>query len=149
MFLTRFHLLKQILPVLPVGAPSCFVNQTIEINQGWSLPFFVCAQTRNLFCKVLNTASVQETKRTALAEHQSQQNWLDVTQGLDSLGGKVDEVGRVVGKLSKKFKFAEGWRRHLHYGFSATEVDPLREALGKDYLVNKAYERRLIFNSSY
>ena len=28
-------------------------------------------------------------------------------------------------------------------GFSAEEVDPLREALGRNYLVNKAYERSL------
>jgi LmbE family N-acetylglucosaminyl deacetylase len=87
----------------------------------------------------VNITPVQTTKRAALNEHQSQQAWLDTTQGLDSLGGKVDEVGRLVGKISKKFQFAEGWRRHLHYGFSATEVDPLRDALGKNFLVNKAY----------
>jgi len=91
----------------------------------------------------VNTASVQGVKRAALAEHKSQRNWLDVSQGLDSLSGKIDEMARAVGKLSRKFQFAEGWRRHLHYGFSATEVDPLREALGKDYLVNKVYERGL------
>jgi len=62
---------------------------------------------------------------------------------LNSLGDKVDDMARAVGKLSKKFKFAEGWRRHLHYGFSATDVDPLREALGKNYLVNETYERTL------
>ncbi|MBI3851201.1 MAG: PIG-L family deacetylase [Verrucomicrobia bacterium] len=89
----------------------------------------------------VNTASVQEIKRAALAEHKSQQNWLDVSQGLNSIGDKIDEMALAVGKLSKKFKFAEGWRRHLHYGFSATEVDPLREVLGKNYLVNKTYER--------
>ena len=38
---------------------------------------------------------------------------------------------------------AEGWRRHLHYGFSAADADPLREALGKNYLANQAYERSL------
>jgi len=92
----------------------------------------------------VNTASVQDIKRAALAEHKSQQNWLDATQGLDSLGGKVNEMARLVGRLSGKFKFAEGWRRHLHYGFSASEVDPLREALGNNYLVNKAYEKGLI-----
>jgi LmbE family N-acetylglucosaminyl deacetylase len=91
----------------------------------------------------VNTASVQDVKRAALAEHKSQQNWLDVSQGLNSLGDKMDEMAGAVGKLSKKFKFAEGWRRHLHYGFSATEVDPLREVLGKNYLVNKVYERGL------
>ncbi len=91
----------------------------------------------------VNTTSVQAVKRAALAEHQSQQNWLDVTQGLNSLGDKVDEMGRTVGRLSKKFQFAEGWRRHLHYGFSTNEVDPLRQALGKNYLINKTYERNL------
>jgi len=91
----------------------------------------------------VNSTSVQAVKRAALAEHKSQQNWLDVSQGMDSLGDKVDDMARGVGRLSKKFKHAEGWRRHLHYGFSATEIDPLREALGTDYLVNKAYEKSL------
>jgi N-acetylglucosamine malate deacetylase 1 len=91
----------------------------------------------------VNTASVQNSKRAALAEHKSQQNWLDVSQGLNSLGDKMDEMARAVGKLSKKFRFAEGWRRHLHYGFSANEVDPLRQTLGKNHLVNSAYEREL------
>ncbi len=85
----------------------------------------------------VNTATTQAVKRAALAEHKSQENWLVVSQGTSSLAAKVDEMARAAGKLSKKFKFAECWRRHLHYGFSATEVDPLREALGKDFLVNK------------
>ena len=91
----------------------------------------------------VNTNSVQEEKLKALGAHVSQQGWLDASQGLNSYLKTMDEMARAVGKLSKKFKFAEGWRRHLHYGFSATDVDPLREALGKDFLVNKAYERGL------
>nr|MBP9902828.1 LmbE family protein [Verrucomicrobiota bacterium] len=75
--------------------------------------------------------------------HKSQQNWLEASQGMDSLGAKVDEMARATGKLSKKFKFAEGWRRHLHYGFSTADIDPLRAALGKDFSVNRAYERGL------
>jgi len=90
----------------------------------------------------VNTTTTQAIKRAALAEHKSQQNWLEASQGLDSLGGKVDEMARVVGKLSKKFKFAEGWRRHLHYGFSATDIDPLRVAVNKDFLLNKEYEHK-------
>ena len=91
----------------------------------------------------VNTARVLAVQCAALAEHKSQQAWLDATQGLDSMSAKLREMARMVGKLSKKFKFAEGWRRHLHYGFSAEEVDSLREALGKNYLVNKACEREL------
>ncbi|PYI86893.1 MAG: LmbE family protein [Verrucomicrobia bacterium] len=91
----------------------------------------------------VNTMLAQEIKRAALAEHKSQQNWLDVSQGLNSYLRTMEKMSREVGRMSKKFKHAEGWRRHLHYGFSATDVDPLREALGKNYLANAAYERGL------
>jgi len=85
----------------------------------------------------VNTTPVLDIQCAALAEHRSQQAWLDATQGLDSMAGKLREMARAVGRLSRKFKFAEGWRRHLHYGFSATEVDPLREALGRDYVFRR------------
>jgi LmbE family N-acetylglucosaminyl deacetylase len=91
----------------------------------------------------VNISTVRDIKRAALLEHKSQQAWLDVSQGMNSLGDAVDEMALMTGRLSRRFKFAEGWRRHLHYGFSATEVDPLREALGRNYLVNKAYEKGL------
>jgi len=91
----------------------------------------------------VNVASVLAIKRAALSEHHSQQDWLVVSQGMNSFLAKAESDARLVGRVSKKFKFAEGWRRHLHYGFSATDVDPVREALGKNYLVNKAYARGL------
>jgi hypothetical protein len=91
----------------------------------------------------VDTASVQETQRAALAEHRSQQDWLDVSQGMDSLVNRLDDMARAVGRLSKRFRFAEGWRRHLHCGFSASDVGPLNGALGKNYLVNKNDERNL------
>ena len=43
------------------------------------------------------------------------------------------------GKRAKKFTYAEGWTRHLHYGFGAEEDDPLRDVLGKKYLRNSQY----------
>jgi LmbE family N-acetylglucosaminyl deacetylase len=91
----------------------------------------------------VNTASVHETKLAALAEHRSQQNWLDVSQGFNSYLAKMEEMSLAVGKLSRKFKHAEGWRRHLHYGFASREMDPIAELLGKNYLVNQAYEKGL------
>ncbi|NDE97832.1 MAG: hypothetical protein EB034_06080 [Verrucomicrobia bacterium] len=91
----------------------------------------------------VNTAAVHATKLAALAAHQSQQGWLDVSQGMNSYLRSMEEMSRAVGKLSKKFALAEGWRRHLHLGFSAQEIDPLADALGKDYRVNAAYERSL------
>jgi hypothetical protein len=55
----------------------------------------------------------------------------------------MDEASRAVGRLSGQFEFAEGWRRHLHLGFSAAEIDPLKDALGDLCLINDACEAQL------
>jgi len=91
----------------------------------------------------VNTTPVQETKLDSLAAHRSQQSWLDASQGMNSYLQAMNDMSRAVGKLSNKFTHAEGWRRHLHYGFSANEIDPLADALGKNCLINKAYEKSL------
>jgi N-acetylglucosamine malate deacetylase 1 len=91
----------------------------------------------------VNTTPVQKTKRDALAAHKSQQGWLDTSQGISSFLLTMENMCLEVGRMSKRFKCAEGWRRHLHLGFSAMDDDPLLEALGKDYLVNAAYETML------
>ena len=91
----------------------------------------------------VNATPVRTRQVKALAAHQSQQDWLDVSQGMNSYIQAGEEVSRTLGKLSKKFKFAEGWRRHLHFGFSSEELDPLKDVLGKNYLVNQKYERAL------
>ncbi len=80
----------------------------------------------------VNTASVHETKLAALAEHQTQQDWLDVSQGMNSYLRAMEDASRAVGKMSRRFKHAEGWRRHSHLGFCAEGADPLRDALGND-----------------
>ena len=91
----------------------------------------------------VNVETTLSIKRAALAEHHSQQDWLVASQGVNSFLAKAESDARLVGRVSKKFKFAEGWRRHLHYGFSATDVDPVRDALGKNHLINKTYEQNL------
>jgi N-acetylglucosamine malate deacetylase 1 len=83
----------------------------------------------------VNTSSVHATKMEALRAHKSQQNWLDASQKLNSYLQTCEDISLSVGKMSKKFKHAEGWRRHLHFGFCDEDADPLRD-LGKDYLVN-------------
>ena len=87
----------------------------------------------------VNTTSVQARKRAALACHESQKNWLDISQGMDSYLRAMDDLSAAVGKLSGRFEHAEGWRRHSHLGFCAAEADPLLEALPAQYLVNPAY----------
>ncbi len=91
----------------------------------------------------VNTASVHARKREALAAHASQKNWLDVSQGMDSYLVSMDEAAAAVAKRAGRFDLAEGWRRHLHLGFSAQDIDPLAETLGDLSWVNPAYEARL------
>jgi LmbE family N-acetylglucosaminyl deacetylase len=91
----------------------------------------------------VNTTPVQKTKRAALAAHRSQRTWLDVSQGMDSYLMAMEEMSLEVGAMSGRFRHAEGWRRHLHLGFCAPAADPLRDALGRHYLINKNYERSL------
>jgi LmbE family N-acetylglucosaminyl deacetylase len=91
----------------------------------------------------VNTTPVLSQKKIALAAHQSQQDWLSETQKMNQYLATMERFSGEVGKLSRRFKHAEGWRRHLHYGFCAEDADPLREALGKNCHINRAYERAL------
>jgi LmbE family N-acetylglucosaminyl deacetylase len=91
----------------------------------------------------VNTTSVHGTKRAALAAHQSQKSWLDASQGMDSYLRIMDRLSLEVGRISKRFKHAEGWRRHLHLGFCAPDADPLRTELDSNCLINANYLRSL------
>jgi len=62
---------------------------------------------------------------------------------MDSYLATMDRMSKEVGELSGKYEYAEGWRRHLHLGFSATEHDPLSEALGDQCLIDEVYESSL------
>ncbi len=91
----------------------------------------------------VNTAPVQERKRSALATHASQKHWLDVSQGMDSYLASMEDLSRAVGRLSERFEHAEGWRRHLHLGLSGRDIDPLGAALEGDCATDDAYESGL------
>jgi LmbE family N-acetylglucosaminyl deacetylase len=87
----------------------------------------------------VNTASVHAAKREALFCHRSQKEWLDVSQGMDSYLMAMDQMSRAVGKMSGRFKHAEGWRRHSHLGFCSAADDPMRMALGRHHRLNTKY----------
>jgi len=78
----------------------------------------------------VNVTSVMDKKTEALAAHASQKDWLDKSQGLDSYLTAMREMTRKVGSMSGRFEFAEGWRRHLHLGYSSLEINPLQDLLG-------------------
>jgi LmbE family N-acetylglucosaminyl deacetylase len=71
----------------------------------------------------------EDDKVAMLAKHASQKHWLDESQGLDSYLQTLRDQDAAVGRMSQRFQYAEGWRRHLHVGFCAEQYDPLCEAL--------------------
>ena len=91
----------------------------------------------------IDTTPCLAEKREILACHRSQREWLDATQGIGNYLLTMEELSREVGRQSAVFPHAEGWRRHSHLGFSATDGDPLLDALGQACRVNDEYEHRL------
>ncbi|MBL8829630.1 MAG: PIG-L family deacetylase [Planctomycetaceae bacterium] len=79
----------------------------------------------------VDVGSQMAQKTAMLACHRSQKLWLDQSQGLDSYLVTMQELMRGVGRLSGRFEYAEGWRKHLHLGFCAENADPLAEVLGE------------------
>lgn len=77
----------------------------------------------------VDVADVLPRKREMLACHRSQKEWLDHTQGMNSYLDDMEAMSREVGRLSDRFAFAEGWRRHSHLGFAGIDFDPLRTLL--------------------
>lgn len=106
-----------------------------------SMPHGLCDQLRVPVTagSFVDTSTVIDRQREALAAHASQQDWLDHSQGANSYLQVLDSLAERVGQLSGKFAKAEGWRRHLHLGYSAKDEDPLAEILGERYLVNPDY----------
>ncbi|TWU46215.1 4-oxalmesaconate hydratase [Rubripirellula tenax] len=77
----------------------------------------------------VDVTEVIDAKIEALACHESQKQWLDVSQGQDSYLETAKDVSREVGRMSGRFEYAEGWRRREHWGFCAANDDPLATAL--------------------
>lgn len=79
---------------------------------------------------IVDTTSVHDVKRQALAAHASQRDWLDATQGMGSYLDAGDEMSRAVARMAGRNGHGEGWRRHAHLGLSARDDDPLIDAIG-------------------
>ena len=81
----------------------------------------------------VDTTGVLEKKVEMLAQHRSQKRWLDESQGHDSYLQTLRDLDAMAGRLSQRFEYAEGWRRHLHLGFCGPDDDPLAASL-KPYI---------------
>jgi len=85
----------------------------------------------------VDIGGVLSAKREMLAQHSSQKDWLDHSQGMDSYLITMEEMCAEVGRMSGSFRYAEGWRKHKHLGYSAKPIDPLSEALGAKVLTDR------------
>ncbi|MCH2059254.1 MAG: PIG-L family deacetylase [Verrucomicrobiales bacterium] len=88
----------------------------------------------------VDTSAVMDTKRSALAAHKSQQEWLGESQGMSSFLSSMEQMSMELGRMSGCFEHAEGWRRRLHYGFSCKDYDPMADALGEKLVNNPDYQ---------
>ncbi len=79
----------------------------------------------------VDIGSVIEEKAAMLAEHRSQQQWLDRSQGIGAYVNYMKDLGREMGAVSGRCELAEGWRRHNPLGFCPADANPLLEILGK------------------
>jgi LmbE family N-acetylglucosaminyl deacetylase len=86
----------------------------------------------------VDVSSVMAEKTAMLACHQSQQHWLDTSQGLNAYLTTMRELMREVGGMSGRFEYAEGWRRHHHLGLCGPNEDPLGKSLANHVLVASA-----------
>ena len=86
----------------------------------------------------VDISDVISEKERLLACHASQKDWLDATQGFDSYLSTMREAALAVGKLSGRFRYAEGWRRHSHVGFSRRDGNPIMDVLGSRCVMGAA-----------
>lgn len=78
---------------------------------------------------VVDIGDVMPLKREMLAQHASQKEWLDATQGMDSYLDSMADVARQVGARYGSCAYAEGWRRHHHMGCCAPDYAPFETLL--------------------
>jgi len=77
----------------------------------------------------IDISPVIDEKADMLAEHKSQAEWLDHTQGMNAYLETMRGLAGEMGSLSTRCEFAEGWRRHNPLGLCAVDADPLANLL--------------------
>ena len=119
------------LPSYVTDPPVPSTNKPVAIYH--SLPHALMDMQRNPivpeFC--VDVGSVMAVKREMLAEHKSQSEWLDATQGMGSYVESMADAAREVGARYGACEYAEGWRRHNHMGYCGADFAPLETLLAR------------------
>ena len=123
------------MPNFPTDPPQPAVNDPVTVYH--AQPYSHRDPLGNVVepALVVDTTDLIDLKKKMLSKHASQKAWLDESQGLNSYLDSMAELDAEVGRMSSIFKFAEGWRKHLHLGFCGPEDDPLHAALKGRVLV--------------
>ncbi len=113
------------MPNFPVDPPRAAVSGPVTVYH--AQPYSNRDPLRRLVYPdmYVDVTGLIEDKTEMLACHESQKRWLDESQGHDSYLQTLRDLDAEVGRMSGRFAFAEGWRRHLHLGFCAPDDDPL------------------------
>jgi len=123
-------------PCVPQISP---VNSKVTVYH--SMPHSITDQLRRPVIPGLfvDVEDALELKKQMLGCHVSQEAWLGTSQGSAFINDMMERC-RYFGKLSGKYKFAEGWVRHSHVGFCDPSDDPLTKALGEKAKINEQFE---------
>jgi N-acetylglucosamine malate deacetylase 1 len=123
------------MPNFPTDPPRGAINQPVTVYHAQPYSHHDPLGKRVEPELVVDTSELLELKKKMLAKHATQKLWLDESQGVNSYLDAMAELDAEVGRMSSIFKYAEGWRRHLHLGFCGPKDDPLRTALKERVLV--------------
>ena len=127
--LTSSALFNRCLPCYVTDPPEPSFNKPVALYH--SLPHSLMDMQRTPvvpeFC--IDVGSVMELRREMLAQHKSQSEWLDATQGMGSYVEAMVDAAREVGRRFAGCEYAEGWRRHNHMGYCAPDFAPLQALL--------------------
>jgi len=131
--LTSSAAFNRCLPCYVTDPPEPSYNKPVAVYH--SLPHALMDMQRTPvipeFC--LDVGEVMALRREMLAQHRSQSEWLDATQGMGSYVESMADAAREVGRRFAGCAYAEGWRRHNHMGYCGPDFAPL-ETLLKDVL---------------
>lgn len=117
------------MPNFPVEPPTPAISRTVTVYHAQPHGNQTPLGEPVLPSLLVDISDVMPQKTAMLACHASQKRWLDESQGLDSYLHTMQELSAEVGRISGRFAYAEGWRRHLHLGFCDAQADPLHDAI--------------------
>lgn len=127
--LTASAAFNRCLPSYVTDPPVPSYNRSVAVYH--SLPHALMDMQRTPVVPefVVDIGEAMAAKREMLAQHKSQKEWLDATQGMDSYLESMAEAARAVGARYGGCAYAEGWRRHNHMGYCSTDFAPLQTLL--------------------